>query len=208
MGACAETETKERLFEAKLAQARATLLSRRPGQRFESLALIDEAARLADELRLPVHRLGELRNATVSALALPDLYPEPGWGRSIPVTSDFDVDERFALLARIDASGNCVVGQAQGDGQELIISPPSSARLHTPVLSRDGKHLAVADTHQRVHLWELDGAEARLIHTFEDVYWIDFRPIAGWSHVATQKATSQLANCPAGDSSIPSPPMG
>ena len=48
--------------------------SRRPGQRFASLALVEEAGALARALRLPSERLHDLRNAAITALATPDLW--------------------------------------------------------------------------------------------------------------------------------------
>jgi hypothetical protein len=75
----AERQTQTQLFDAKLAQARALQLSGRSGQRFESLELLQQATDLARRLDILQERRGELRNATLSALALPDLYPVQTW---------------------------------------------------------------------------------------------------------------------------------
>src|SRR5262249_54090928 len=48
----AERATEEELFATLVARARAVSLSRRSGQRFESLAVLAEATRLARKLRL------------------------------------------------------------------------------------------------------------------------------------------------------------
>ena len=95
----AESQTQEKLFESRVSEARALSLSRRPGQRFESLALLDEAGQLAKWLRLPADRLNEVRNSTLAALAIPDLYPDRTW-QGFPEGSAYvDIDDGLAIYA-------------------------------------------------------------------------------------------------------------
>jgi serine/threonine protein kinase/WD40 repeat protein/Flp pilus assembly protein TadD len=71
----AETRTRENLFQALAAQARATRFSRQKGQRFDSLAALGQAAAIARELELPPESFDRLRVEAIACLALPDLKP-------------------------------------------------------------------------------------------------------------------------------------
>ena len=68
-----------RLYDARLAQARAGSLSRRVGQRFDSLDAVAQALKIARDLNLGEERLLELRNAAIACLALPDLRITKKW---------------------------------------------------------------------------------------------------------------------------------
>jgi serine/threonine protein kinase/WD40 repeat protein/tetratricopeptide (TPR) repeat protein len=78
----ARIEAREQLFQALFDRARAGRFSRQPGQRFDSLAALEQAAAIGRELELPPERLAPLRDEAIACLALPDLRPEPG-GRVI-----------------------------------------------------------------------------------------------------------------------------
>jgi hypothetical protein len=69
----AEQEARRRLYEARLAQAQARRWSGRMGQRFESLAILKEAAQIARERNMPPERFQELRNEAIACMALPDI---------------------------------------------------------------------------------------------------------------------------------------
>jgi serine/threonine protein kinase/WD40 repeat protein len=71
----AQTETRENLFDALLAKARAGRFSRRMGQRFESLDALRRAAKIGRELKWSAERLDPLRDEAIACLALPDLKP-------------------------------------------------------------------------------------------------------------------------------------
>jgi hypothetical protein len=77
----ARQTVRRRAFEALVAQARASRLSRQVGQRFGTLSAVREAAALLDELDLPAEekeaRRDELRDLAVSALALVDVRSTP-----------------------------------------------------------------------------------------------------------------------------------
>ena len=64
----ARLEATERLFDSKLIEARAKRSSGTVGQRFESLRLLDEAARIVRQERWPEARLAPLRNEAIVAL--------------------------------------------------------------------------------------------------------------------------------------------
>ena len=78
----AEIAGEHRLFASLLGQARASRLSRQMGQRFETLDLIAEAAKLALSLKLGEDEFRKLRSEAASSMALTDLRVDhewPGW---------------------------------------------------------------------------------------------------------------------------------
>jgi hypothetical protein len=68
----AEADGRERLFESLVSQAQARRVSRRMGQRFETLGALTLAAAIAKELKLPPKRLEPLRDEAIACLSLPD----------------------------------------------------------------------------------------------------------------------------------------
>src|SRR5260370_29971753 len=75
----ADRQKTEKLFESLLAQARGRRMSRRVGQRFDSLRAVTDAVKFAGELKLPESRFLELRNEVIACLALPDLRVAREW---------------------------------------------------------------------------------------------------------------------------------
>src|SRR5262249_11092352 len=75
----AERDAKEMLCQSYQDQAKARRLSRRVGQRLDSLAALAKAAKIARELNLSEKRLRELRNEAIACLALPDLGVAKEW---------------------------------------------------------------------------------------------------------------------------------
>jgi eukaryotic-like serine/threonine-protein kinase len=94
-----EREGQERLYESLIAQAHANRLSRRAGQRFRSLELLDQAREIADRLELPATRLRQLENATVAALAMPDLALGPEYDLGGAAHAEFSRDGRLVATA-------------------------------------------------------------------------------------------------------------
>src|SRR5206468_12052146 len=88
----AEREAKYSLFEARLAQARASRYSRQVGQRLESWKALTKAAALAGELALGEERLLELRNEAIACLALPDLRRVKGPWQGSPTGGPWHVE--------------------------------------------------------------------------------------------------------------------
>lgn len=192
----AERDTEVELIDTLVARARANCLSRRPGQRFESLAILADAARRARRLRLPSERFFELRNAAIFALAVPDLHLGHSW-KGVPEDSGaVDFDSELAVYARTDSLGNCEVRRVAGN--ELLHrlpggrdggSPNGGLRdsgtgpksknegFFTPFLSPNACFLAVlrhgADHH--LSIFRLD-AEPKLLDEAKDVWGVDYHP--------------------------------
>ena len=71
----ARREATERLFESKVTEARAKRLSGTVGQRYESLRLLAEAARLARREGWPEARIDPLRDDTIHSLSRFNIQP-------------------------------------------------------------------------------------------------------------------------------------
>jgi serine/threonine protein kinase/WD40 repeat protein len=95
----AEAVGRERLREARLAEARAVRQNATPGRRAEALAALAEAAAIRPG--------ADLRNEALSALIIPDATPAERWdlGSDVLVHAVFDPAGSNALVATGDASG-------------------------------------------------------------------------------------------------------
>ena len=174
-----ERKKSEQLWESLVAQARAHRLSRRPGQRFESLETLKEATQLARTLELPPANFQELRNAAIAALAVPDLYldgPRNTWPAD---ALDVDFDEAHVIYARTDRAGSCSIRRVADDVETCRL--PALGWPARPCLSRDGKYIAITQFNRSVsmqtalHVWQLDGPKPRQILSEPKARWADFR---------------------------------
>ena len=109
-------KAQEQLWVSKRDAARAMRMSRRPGQRIESLHAV------ADAMRLPVppgHSLAELRTEAVAALALPDIEVERTWqGGLTPGIVAVAIDRNLKYCARLAEDGAVTVVRV-GDNHEV-----------------------------------------------------------------------------------------
>ena len=88
----ANANANAQLWQSYLSHARASRMTRKPGQRFESLRAIDKALRLP----LPPNRsLDELRTEAIAALCLPDLETATEWDQVSEGCTAFAIDPAF-----------------------------------------------------------------------------------------------------------------
>ena len=124
----AMVDAQWRAVNAYTEQARASRLSRQPGQRFKSLEAMRQAAKLLDGLPPgpdTVSRRETLRDLAIAALALPDLQPT---GRVITRPPDvirFAFDPTMTRYALRFREGTISVRRV-ADDQELARSRPSA----------------------------------------------------------------------------------
>jgi eukaryotic-like serine/threonine-protein kinase len=172
-------EGDQKRWLSYLSQARATRMSRRSGQRFDSLEAIKAA------LQLPVppgHSRDELRNEAIAALCLPDLkFAREGGPRPLG-TSGFAIDPAFQRYAWADKDGNVHICRLTDD-VELTHLPGAGQVLGHGGLefSPNGRFL-----HQRCKLsspyhsclWDLDTSPPRIVleGNYSD---LTFRPDSG-----------------------------
>jgi serine/threonine protein kinase/WD40 repeat protein len=194
----------EALFESYVDQARAFRTSRRPGQRFESLDVLQRATDLARRLDLPAAKFHELRNAVIASLALPDLHLAGPWNPWPADAYVFDFDEAHARYARTDRRGNCSVRRVADDAE--LYPLPGLGVPAWPHLSRDGKFIAVRHNRKDrpdlpgggVQLWALDGATARLLHSEQIGFSVDFHRNGRQVGLTDTDGTIRLFELPGG----------
>jgi serine/threonine protein kinase/WD40 repeat protein len=178
----AEAEVESKLYQSRIAEARAKSLSRRSGQRFESLSLLDLARSQLGGRDLPPEKLMELRNATLGALGMPDIYRAQVWAGFPPGSVQVDFNDGLEIYARTDEAGNCSIRRVADDREmySFACGPGSGA-----VLSRDGRFMATWTPDLRVRIWRLHETEAQLLLTETKLVWIDFHPnrsLVAFSH--------------------------
>jgi serine/threonine protein kinase/WD40 repeat protein/tetratricopeptide (TPR) repeat protein len=173
----AEGQTREKLFESRISEARALSLGRRPGRRFKSLSLLDEARLQAKTMHLPGERLDELRNGVLAALVMADLYPE---GQRHPLPSRVayvDVDEGLTVYAASDAHGNCSVRRTKDDHEIFAIQEPVEGGAENwPFLSRDARFLAFRRADGGLQVWQLDVDPPKKLFAEQRVNSVNFHP--------------------------------
>jgi serine/threonine protein kinase len=156
------TASRKQLWESLVAEARATRLSRRSGQRFKSLELLQRASQLATTFDLPAAKLHEQRNAALAALAVPDLYLTGPWVTCPADALAFDFDENHASCACTDRQGVCSIRRVADDVELHRLKGPAH-----PYFSPDGKFIALTQQ-SGVQLWQLDGPTARPLRPLEN----------------------------------------
>jgi serine/threonine protein kinase/WD40 repeat protein len=173
-------DANEKLFESYFAQARANRLSRRAGQRIETLEILQQVTDLARTLELPDKKFHELRNAVIGSLSLPDMHltgPRHPWPANAYAV---DFDEAHSLYVRTDRAGNCSVRRFADDSEIQHLRGLGGAPC--PFLSRDGRFLAIVQCTEdekmalAVQLWDLERVPAREISFEKNARWVDFHP--------------------------------
>ena len=193
----------ETLFASYQDQSRALRVSRRPGQRFESLAVLRRATELARTLGLPDEKFHDLRNAAVAALALPDLHPAGPWHLWPADAHAVDFDETHTLYARTNRRGECSVRRMADDAEVRHL--PGLGRPSSPHLSRDGKFLAVfhftggpPQKAVALKLWDLGPTGARQILSEERARGAAFHPHLPQVALAYENGAIGLFELPGG----------
>ncbi len=184
-----------RLYDARLAQVRAGSLSRRVGQRIDSLDTLAETAKIARDLNLTEESRLERRNVAIACLALSDLRlarQRPAWPDG---SSHVDFDGKLELYARTDMQGAVSVRRVADDGE--IARLPGSGTESWPLLSRDGKFLAVWSG-SSLNLWKLGGEKPVRVEHFDDAHGIDFSPDSRQCAIGRVDGPIRLYDLPSG----------
>jgi serine/threonine protein kinase/WD40 repeat protein/tetratricopeptide (TPR) repeat protein len=166
----AQEEGTRRLYHSLVAQARASRLSRRVGQRFDSLKALEEAAKIARQLNLPEEDFLELRNQAIACLALPDLRVAKEWDGWPADTTFVLFDQKLERYARHDQQGNISIRRVADDGEICHLEAADWPRF-----SLDGRFLAALGPGS-VKLWQLGGAKHKLIREEPAAMWHAFSP--------------------------------
>jgi WD40 repeat protein len=152
----AEEKARQRLYRSLVAQARASRFSQRLGQRFDTLKILAEAAKMARAMNLPEKDFLELRNVAIACLALPDLRSVKEW-KDWPadnMTSAFDAT--LQQYARADRQGAVSIRRVADDTEIYRLAGLGPGESWT-ILSPDGQFLGHYRGYQ-FQLWKLSGA--------------------------------------------------
>lgn len=162
----ARNQAEDKLWRAKLSEARASRLSRQPGQRFNGLERIREAVEIAFRLGATEKDKLELRNAAIGCLVLPDLRIEKEWlGRPGDIFS-VAVDDAFAKLARGDTKGNVSVRKFADDAE--LANFPGRGISREILFGHDGRWLALMEDGRSANkifleVWRLHPDKPKLV---------------------------------------------
>jgi hypothetical protein len=142
---------EQRLFDARLAEARASRLSRQVGHRSQIWRALAETARLARELKLGSDRLMELRNEAIACLAITDVLPVHEWEGFPSGSSGIAFDANIEHYARSGLKGDISVRRVSDDQELTLLAGEKLGDLSLGatalVFSPDGSYLAVRNLH-------------------------------------------------------------
>jgi serine/threonine protein kinase/WD40 repeat protein len=187
----AEADRARQLYDALVAQARASRLAGRVGARAEALAALEAAARLAPGLGLGPERVLELRNEVIAAAAMVGVGVEREWPGRPSGTRAVAFDAELRRYARCEADGTVIVRRVADDGEEVRLERVAPRGHVFLKFGPGGRHLAVwalgggADS---AAVWDLAGRRPCL--SLGAAIWVDFSPTDGL--VATRELDGPL----------------
>ncbi len=149
-----ERDARDQLFQALLNQARAGRLGRRMGQRLESLAALEQAARIRPDARL--------RDEAIAAMALPDLRHVPGWAADPPDPVTIAYSRSYRLYARAEDAAGMVRIHTIPHNREVrrIASGPILEKCLW--FSPDDRFLVALETGFRLRVWRVEDGRPAL----------------------------------------------
>jgi WD40 repeat protein/tetratricopeptide (TPR) repeat protein len=155
----AQRRATEELWEAYLAQARASRWSGRVGRRFDGLEALAKAAALAT---FPERR-PELLDEAIACLPLIDLRAARQWRAFPPGSLPYlAVDPLLRRYVRFEGTGTVSVRRVADDA-ELFRFPSFKSNEYWPLFSPDGRFLVVATNlpapANNYQVWDLDRGE-------------------------------------------------
>jgi serine/threonine protein kinase/WD40 repeat protein len=162
--AASEADRTEKLYQtyqASVAQAYVNRFSHRAGQRFETLKVIREAAKLLSERQMPSERFDELRSLAIGALILPDVRSLRSWNKVPFGNEQWDADDQLRLYARREI-GNVVTVRTL-DTNQVIAQVQGKNYLQ---FSPGGRFLLSYD-HDSLRVWDLSKTPPRLLPDVE-----------------------------------------
>jgi len=142
-----ERDATDQLFLALLNQARSGRFSRQMGQRLDSLAALEKAARIRPDERL--------RDEAIAALALPDIRRGPSLHAYPAGNRRVTFDGLYRSYARIDDQGIISIRGIPDDVEIRSINTKPKNLPSGMWSSPNGQFLAVLDDHHAVQLWRV-----------------------------------------------------
>ena len=161
-----ELAATDQLFLALLNQARSGRYSRQMGQRLDSLAALEKAARIRPDERL--------RDEAIAALALPDIRRGTTLDAFPAGTKNVAFDGSYRSYARINAVGAISVHRIPGDA--VIQSIPIASRAAYVSMSPDGRFLATIDDNNAAQVWRVADGKPLLRNEPQSCSSVAFSP--------------------------------
>ena len=170
----AEEKATRQLYDARLAQGKAGSLSRRAGQRFESLAAVEVATQIARDLQLPAEHFLNLRNAAIACLSLPDMRLTKQWPDGSDGLNYLDFDDKMETYAKVNSPK--AVGIYRMADDEEIARLPTNVMANWSIMSREGRFLVVWSPAE-MQVWKLNGRRVSEVLKFSgNGFYPDFSP--------------------------------
>jgi serine/threonine protein kinase/WD40 repeat protein len=193
-----EAKREARLHEANalVGQAHGTRLSRRPGQRFEALDALRQAAAIGRELGQPPGWFAHLRNEAIAALALPDIHVTREFGSFPSGTLHAELNDDFTLYARTTETGGCTIRRVADDTE--VCRLPELGEHAQARFGPGGMLALLGSSSRRFQLWDVSGTQAALRFEEQKVTSRQFRPngdLLGLSHVDGSISIYQTSTC-------------
>jgi WD40 repeat protein len=150
-----EVRAREQLFVSLKNEGKALRNSRQIGQRLESLAAIEEAAR--------IRAAPELRDIAIAAMALADIERGPGWQASYPGARSFVYDSLYQRYAEFEPEGTIIIRDVPS-GQDLrrLEAGRGSKFQSVFAFSQDGRFLACLGDNEKLSVWDWEPRESVL----------------------------------------------
>jgi serine/threonine protein kinase/WD40 repeat protein len=150
-------DARNRQADALVGQAHGIRYSRRPGQRFEALAALQQAADIGRELGQPPEWFDRLRNEAIGALALPDIHFTRAWDGFPPGTRLAEVSHDFELYARTTMQGACSIRRIADDVE--VAQLPELGEAAVANFGPGRLLLLKGESSLRYQLWDLSGPD-------------------------------------------------
>lgn len=149
----AEGDSRERLRDARLAEAKAVRRTTQPGRRTQALAALAEAARIRPG--------ADLRAEGIAALLITDVHPLEHWNASpgIPAEISFDRAARTAGLEPMDATGEerspALLGQWGATNNRVQLASSGANAVGPLRFSADGSLVMERFLDDTLRLWRV-----------------------------------------------------
>jgi eukaryotic-like serine/threonine-protein kinase len=145
-----ERAATDQLFEALLNRASTGRLSRQMGQRLDSLASLERAARIRPD--------GRPRDEAIAAMALPDVRRVPIGRTSPPDTAGLAYGGQFGLYARADTRGVISIRRISDDREIRRIDAGPITRAYL-TFSPDDRFLLCLGEESTLRVWRVAGGQ-------------------------------------------------
>jgi len=167
-----EQRAREQLLVSLQSQAQARRSSRQMGQRLESLAALENAARIRPD--------AELRDSAIAAMALPDIEHGavwPGWSEG---TIALTHDPRNQRFAHIGPDGAIRIRSYPDEREIKRLTPrpgvSTAMKGRQFAFSPDGRFLVWLDANGQLELWRWQSGKAMIGNPPDDCATLVFSP--------------------------------